>query len=88
MKKILILGSTGSIGVNCLEVIKNLDGEFKVTGLTTNSNVKLLLKQIEQFNPKVAVVSNENAAHDLAGRIPATCELLVGDNGFWLETTD
>jgi 1-deoxy-D-xylulose-5-phosphate reductoisomerase len=84
MKKILILGSTGSIGVNCLEVIKNLDGEFKVTGLTTNSNVKLLLKQIEQFNPKVAVVRNENAANDLAGRIPATCELLVGDNGLML----
>ncbi|NUM63016.1 MAG: 1-deoxy-D-xylulose-5-phosphate reductoisomerase, partial [Ignavibacteriaceae bacterium] len=38
MKKVFILGSTGSIGINCLNVISNLKDEFKVTGLTVNSN--------------------------------------------------
>ncbi|HEY6437376.1 MAG TPA: 1-deoxy-D-xylulose-5-phosphate reductoisomerase, partial [Ignavibacteriaceae bacterium] len=51
MKKVFILGSTGSIGVNCLNVISNLKENFEVAGLTVNSNTDLLLEQVSKFNP-------------------------------------
>lgn len=63
MKKIAILGSTGSVGVNVLKVIKSLHGEFKVTGLTANINTCLLKKQVEKFNPSMVAV---NGPEDLS----------------------
>ncbi|MCX5657045.1 MAG: 1-deoxy-D-xylulose-5-phosphate reductoisomerase [Candidatus Omnitrophica bacterium] len=57
MKRIAILGSTGSVGVNVLKVIKSLDGEFKVIGLTANTNTCLLKKQIKEFNPSMVAVN-------------------------------
>ena len=74
MKKVFVLGSTGSIGVNCLNVISNLEENFEVTGLTVNSNTELLLEQINEFNPKVVVVRNEKAANNLFHKIPNSCE--------------
>ncbi|MDH3268125.1 MAG: 1-deoxy-D-xylulose-5-phosphate reductoisomerase [Ignavibacteria bacterium] len=81
MKKVFVLGSTGSIGVNCLNVISNLKDNFEVAGLTVNSNTELLLEQIGKFNPKVVVVRDENAAKKISGKIPKGCELLVGEDG-------
>ncbi len=81
MKKVFVLGSTGSIGVNCLNVISNLKDNFQVTGLTVNSNTDLLLEQISKFNPKVVVVRDENAAKKISGKIPKSCKFLVGENG-------
>lgn len=81
MKKVFILGSTGSIGVNCLNVISNLKDNFEVAGLTVNSNTDLLLEQISNYNPKVVVVRDENAAKKISGKIPKSCELLVGEDG-------
>lgn len=62
MKSIAILGSTGSIGVTTLKVIRqNLD-KYKVTALTAGRNINLLLDQIKEFRPKaVAVLDEENA---------------------------
>lgn len=57
MKRIAILGSTGSIGVNALNVISAFPGEFKVVGLSANSNVKLLREQIKKFKPKIACLA-------------------------------
>lgn len=81
MKKVFVLGSTGSIGVNCLNVISNLKENFEVAGLTVNSNIDLLLDQINKFNPKVVVVRDEKAAKNLSHKIPNGCELLVGEDG-------
>jgi len=81
MKKVFVLGSTGSIGVNCLNVISNLNNDFEVAGLTVNSNTELLLDQIKKFNPKVVVVRDEKAANKLANQIPNGCELLVEEEG-------
>jgi 1-deoxy-D-xylulose-5-phosphate reductoisomerase len=81
MKKVFIIGSTGSIGVNCLNVISNLKDDFEVAGLTINSNTDLLLQQISKFNPKVVVVKDENAAKNLTPKIPKSCALLVGEEG-------
>lgn len=59
MKNISILGCTGSIGVQVLEVIRNLKS-YKVLGLTANDNIDLLIKQIIEFKPiKVAVMKEE-----------------------------
>ena len=81
MKKVFILGSTGSIGVNCLNVISNLKDDFEVAGLTVNSNTELLLEQIKKFSPKVVAVRDKNAAKKILGKLPDSCELFVGEDG-------
>jgi 1-deoxy-D-xylulose-5-phosphate reductoisomerase len=81
MKKVFILGSTGSIGVNCLNVISNLNEYCEVAGLTVNSNTELLLDQINKFNPRFVVVRDDQAARNISGKIPKGCELLVGEEG-------
>jgi len=52
IKRIAILGSTGSIGQQTLDVVRNLGGRFQVVGLGAGKNVQLLTKQIEEFHPK------------------------------------
>ena len=62
MKKLSILGSTGSIGTQTLDIVKNNPHELKVVGLTANKNIKLLKNQINEFKPEaVAVMDNEKA---------------------------
>lgn len=59
-KKIFILGSTGSIGINTLKVIASFPQNFSVVGLTAYNNVKLLEEQIRFFKPKYAAVNKEH----------------------------
>ena len=59
-KKVVILGSTGSIGVNTLKVIERYPGRFEVVGLTAYSNLTLLEKQIRQFSPNYVGISSRN----------------------------
>ena len=61
-KKISILGSTGSVGVNTLKVINNISKEFDVVYLTGNTNSDLMIKQCLEFNPKSVVMINEEAS--------------------------
>jgi len=62
MKNITILGSTGSIGTQTLDIVKSNPNEFKIVGLTANENIELLSKQIIEFKPEaVAVMDHENA---------------------------
>ncbi len=63
MKKVLILGSTGSIGINALKVIERLNDKFKVVGLTAYNNCGLLEEQVGKFNPKYVAVSGKYVAH-------------------------
>ena len=88
MKKVFILGSTGSIGVNCLNVIRKLKDDFKVTGLTVNSNTELLLEQIEKFNPGVIVVRDRNAANKISNTLPPGCQLFIGEEGLIKASTE
>lgn len=62
MKKIAVFGSTGSIGKNTLEVIKNFPGKFQVTALSANNNTDLLYQQIKTFRPKYVCVCDGAAA--------------------------
>lgn len=64
-KKIVILGSTGSIGQQTLEVIRKFSNEFEVVGLSGWENSTFLKEQISLFRPKVAVVKNEYIARKL-----------------------
>ena len=64
MKKIAVLGSTGSIGTQTLEVVSN-NGDIEVSALAAGSNVELLEKQIRKFRPKTAAVWTESGALEL-----------------------
>ena len=56
-KRIIILGSTGSIGTNCLDIVKRLPEKFEVVALTTNSRVDLLKNQVKEFKPAMAAIT-------------------------------
>jgi len=81
MKKVFILGSTGSIGVNCLNVINNLSEDFEVVGLTVNSNTDLLLEQVKKYSPKIVAVRDEHSSKKIEGKLPKDCKLLRGEDG-------
>ena len=68
MKKIAILGSTGSIGTQTLDIVRE-QGDIKVTALAAGSNIGLLEKQIREFQPKLAAVWDEKHAQKLRTRI-------------------
>ena len=63
MKNIAILGSTGSIGQQALDVIDNYPDKFRVEVLTANNNVDLLIRQAKKFHPNVVVIANEAKYH-------------------------
>ena len=69
MKKLSILGSTGSIGTQTLEIVKNNPSEFKIIGLTTNKNIGLLKKQIIEFKPEAVGVMDKESADLLKEKV-------------------
>ena len=78
MKKIGILGSTGSIGTQTLEIVRAYSEDLKVTVLAAGTNVKLMEQQMREFKPEVVVMWSEEAASDLRVRtadlnIPILC---------------
>ncbi|PKL88055.1 MAG: 1-deoxy-D-xylulose-5-phosphate reductoisomerase [Ignavibacteriae bacterium HGW-Ignavibacteriae-2] len=81
MKKIFILGSTGSIGVNTLNVIRDYPDLFRVSGITANSNIDLLMEQVEEFKPEWVVISDKSAAKNFALRSSDKIEILEGEEG-------
>ena len=72
MKTLTILGSTGSIGTNTLDVIGRHRDLYRVFALVAGVNVELLAAQIAEFNPQVAVVATEQALQDLRERLQAS----------------
>jgi 1-deoxy-D-xylulose-5-phosphate reductoisomerase len=80
-KNIAILGATGSIGRNSLEVIRALPGQFSARYLVANRNIEVLNQLIADYRPKgVAVLDREQAAI-LRGRVPGSVEVLGGMEG-------
>lgn len=69
MKKIAILGSTGSIGVNTLNVVRKLGKGYKIIGISAQKNVDLLIKQIIEFRPAIVALGAEKAAQELKKRL-------------------
>ena len=81
MKKILILGSTGSIGTNALELIRNNREQYQVVGISGNKNIELLKKQIEEFKPTFIYVGSEQDAINLKKEYSFIKEVYFGENG-------
>ncbi|MCX5632059.1 MAG: hypothetical protein NTW93_00025 [Phycisphaerae bacterium] len=82
VKRIAILGSTGSIGRNALRVIEALGADYQVIALSAHNNVKLLAEQVKKFKPKVAVITNPEKFDEfkaLAGG--GKTEILCGEKG-------
>jgi 1-deoxy-D-xylulose-5-phosphate reductoisomerase len=69
MKRISILGSTGSIGCQCLDVVESLPGRFEVVALAAGSNVELVVEQILRHKPAVVSVSTEENARQVCARL-------------------
>lgn len=87
MKKIAILGSTGSIGINTLKVVERFSDRFKVTGLAANNNIDLLSKQIKELNCSKAVC-HSSLVHELQSRVDKACRILSGLEGMVEISTD
>ena len=84
MKKLSILGSTGSIGVSTLELVAAHPDRFGVVALTAGSNLELLAQQVEQFSPQLVAVLNEELASRLRGMLAGSGrrpEILAGVPG-------
>ena len=71
MKKIAILGSTGSIGTQTLDVVRK-NGDIQVLGISAGRNIKMLEEQVREFSPRLAAVWDEEAAKELKDRISDT----------------
>ncbi|MFP4973878.1 1-deoxy-D-xylulose-5-phosphate reductoisomerase [Paenibacillus sp. CN-4] len=81
MKKISVLGSTGSIGTQTLDVVAMHPGEFEVEGLAAGSNTGLLLEQVRRFRPKRVSVGSAELAEQIRPDLPAGVELFSGSDG-------
>jgi 1-deoxy-D-xylulose-5-phosphate reductoisomerase len=81
MKRLSILGSTGSIGTQTLDVIASRPGEFRVVALTAGRNVSRLEEQAKALRPELVVVSDEKQAGALASRLPQSTRVAFGRDG-------
>lgn len=70
MKKLSILGSTGSIGRSTLKLVTHLSGQFEVSALAAKSNIELLREQALHYNPKIIAVADEEKALELQKQLP------------------
>ena len=84
MKAITILGSTGSIGTQTLDIVTHNPDKFRVVGLAAGSNVNLLAEQISEFQPEIVALGNKNKLAELQQAIaslPKQPQILVGEEG-------
>lgn len=91
-KKIAILGSTGSIGRQTLEVVKAFPDDFEVLGLAAGNNLTVLEEQIRQFNPKLVCVTKLEDADRLSGQLGSlvsqkNISIVFGDSGLEVVAT-
>ncbi len=84
MRKLSILGSTGSIGKQTLEVVRKASGDFTIEALTCGSDIDTLFEQIKEFRPKVCSVVDPDKASELSGKLRDSgikIEVLTGKEG-------
>ena len=81
MKRVVILGSTGSIGRMALEVISRHSDDFCVVGLAAGKNIDLLGRQVKAFRPQIVSVAKEEAARELRRTVGRKTEVCFGEEG-------
>lgn len=83
MKRVTILGATGSIGTQTLDVISQNSDDFEVVALTASESVEKMAELIQRFCPSYAVMKSEEKAEELRKLLPShSCEILYGMDGF------
>ena len=87
MVKIALLGSTGSIGTQVLNVVDRYPDKFQIVSLSAGSNGKLLEKQINKYKPRVATIANPEALYDIKS-VPNGTSLYYGENACVHAITD
>ncbi len=80
-KEIALLGSTGSIGVQTLQVVDQSSGSIGIRYLSTNTNIDLLTQQIQKYNPKGVVITDYNKFKEFKKKYSVDCEVLFGEDG-------
>ncbi len=86
MKNIAILGSTGSIGTQALDIVERFPDMFKIISLVANRNIQLLRDQIKKFKPEFVVVSDEKSAEILSKEVDI--EVIAGEENIVTAATD
>lgn len=81
MKKIAILGSTGSIGTQTLDIVQHSPEKFQVEAISAGYNCDLVIEQAKQFRPKLVSVATKELAEEVASQIPSGIQVLYGEEG-------
>ncbi|UKS29852.1 1-deoxy-D-xylulose-5-phosphate reductoisomerase [Paenibacillus sp. HWE-109] len=81
MKRIAILGSTGSIGTQTLDIVAHAPEKFQVEALAGGYNSQLLIEQIQAFQPKIVSVATKELADEVSKQITSTTKVLYGEEG-------
>lgn len=87
-KRLAILGSTGSIGQNTLEVVRTFRDQFEITGLAAGRNTSLLCEQVEEFQPELVAVESEAKALELRKKLGrCKVKIMAGEEGYRVVAT-
>ena len=81
MKRVIVLGSSGSIGLSTCKVARQFPDRMKIVGLAVQRSVKPLLEQVKEFGPEAVAVFDEAAALEAEGALPSSCRLFKGRTG-------
>lgn len=81
MKKIAVIGSTGSVGTQTLDVVKKHPERFSIEALAAGSNIDLLLEQVQQFRPKMVSVGTKELADKISSVLPSGTSVFYGEQG-------
>jgi 1-deoxy-D-xylulose 5-phosphate reductoisomerase len=83
MKNIAILGSTGSIGTQTIEVVRQYSEDFRIVALSCNSNIDLLEKQVREFKPLLCAVYDEDKAKEILSQDEVIIDVNVNEGDNW-----
>ncbi|MBU0682747.1 MAG: 1-deoxy-D-xylulose-5-phosphate reductoisomerase [Candidatus Omnitrophica bacterium] len=81
MKNIILLGSTGSVGKNVLDVVKCFPEKFRIKAITSNSNVSLLTRQAKEFKPEVIAIGDKARVSELKSNLSGNTKIFAGIEG-------
>lgn len=81
MKKVVLLGSTGSIGTSTIKVVEDHPDQFQLIGLAAGGNIELLLQQTHKHRPAAVSITSPEKAKELANTLGTACEVFCGDEG-------
>ena len=87
MKRISVLGSTGSIGMQTMEVIRSNREKFSLEAVTAHSSIDLIEQQVREFRPKLAVIFDQSKYAELKSRVGALTEVATGIEGLIAAST-